>query len=82
MPIMKNVAASTSESYSSHIQASHALHMQATVGSPSQAMGTFLALFLFGAAVIPFCYCVSMAFATPSAGQVKKNRCIHNESIL
>ena len=44
--------------------------MQATVGSPSQALGTFLALFLFGAAVIPFCYCLSMAFASPSAAQV------------
>ena len=44
--------------------------MQATVGSFSQVIGTFLILKAYGLSMIPLSYCFSMVFATPSAAQV------------
>ena len=43
----------------------------ATTGSLQQAGGTFLLLWLYGAAVVPLVYLYSFGFATPSACQVR-----------
>lgn len=40
--------------------------LQATVGTPMQALGTLAVLMTYGTAMIPLAYCASMAMSTPS----------------